>query len=187
MKLRKKYSREYRIWKAMRARCNSACYDGTTYRAKGIKCCKEWQSFAKFLEDMGPCPVGCSIDRIDNDGDYTASNCRWADNKTQAGNRGSFTPMYEYKGQSHILKDWARLLHVNYSTLRKRVLTMKMSLEEAINYVDPRDAPILWQGKYYTRQDLCAKYNIPLINFYDRCHKKWPLERILTTPVKHKI
>lgn len=187
MKLRKKFVREYRIWKAMRARCNASCYDGTTYRAKGIQCCKRWQSFALFLEDMGLCPEGFSIDRIDNNGNYEPTNCRWADSKTQSSNRGNFTPMFEYKGEKHILKDWARILQVNYSTLRKRVLVMNMSLEDAINYVDERDKPILWEGTLYSRKELCEKYNIPLINFYDRTHKGWPLERILTTPVHYKI
>lgn len=187
MKIKKQYPREYRIWKAMRSRCNAPCYDNSTYRMKNIKCCRRWNSFANFIEDMGPCPEGYSIDRINNSGNYEPENCRWADNKIQASNRGEFTPLIEYKGQKHILKEWCRILNKNYSTMRKRMYSMNMSFEDALVYVDPRDKLLLWEGKYYTRKELCDLYNIPLQNFYDRSHKGWPLEKILNTPVVHKI
>ena len=189
MKLKNKYPREYRIWKALRARCNAPCHKNSTYQKKGIKCCRRWQSFEHFLTDMGTCPEGYSIDRIDNDKGYEPDNCRWADKMIQANNRGKFTPIYSYKGENHTLKEWSRILNINYSTLRKRILEMGMSFTSAIVYIDPRDELIWWNGKEYTRKELCAMYNIPLVNFYDRKHKGWPLEKILTTPVKqvHKI
>lgn len=187
MKLKNKYPREYRIWKAMRARCNAPCYSNDTYQKKGIKCCRRWNSFEHFLSDMGPCPVGYSIDRINNNGNYEPTNCRWTDNATQAKNRGSFTPLIQYKGETHILKDWSKILGIKYVTLRKRIFEMGMSFEDAVKYVDPRDVPIWYNGKYYTRKELCETYNIPLANFYDRVHKGWPLEKILSTPVIHKI
>ena len=183
MKLRNEFKREYRIWKAMRARCNAPCYKNSTYQKNEIKCCRRWQSFEHFLSDMGPCPEGYSIDRINNNLGYYPENCRWADNNTQAKNRGKFTPIYYYKGEAHILKDWSKILNINYSTLRKRILTMGMSFENAIKYVDPRDELIVWNNKKYTKQELCNLYNIPIQNFYDRKHKGWSLEKILHTPV----
>ena len=102
-------------------------------------------------------------------------------------NRGKFTPVYNHKGESHTLKEWSRILKINYSTLRKRVLEMKLPFEDAITYIDMRDALIWYNGKEYTRRELCEKHGIPLRNFYDRTHKGWPLEKILNTPVIHKI
>lgn len=187
MKLKDKFKREYRIWKDLRARCNCHCFDNTKYRMNKIKCCNRWNSFANFIEDMGKCPEGYSIDRINNNGNYEPSNCRWANQKTQCSNRGDFTPLIEYKGEKHILKDWCRILNKNYHTMYDRIHRLNMSFENALNYIDPRDKLLLWEGKYYTKKELSEKYNIPLSNFYDRKHKGWSLEKILSTPVIHKI
>lgn len=186
MKLRKKYIREYRIWKNMRARCNAPCLSHLTYQIKGIKCCRRWNSFEHFLSDMGPCPENYTLDRIDNNGNYEPSNCRWASITTQSNNRGEFNLVYSYKGENHTLKEWCKLLNLNYQTIYCRI-QKGLSFLEAIKYIDPRDAKIWWEGKEYTKQELCNMFNIPIQNFYDRKRKGWPLEKILKTPVIHKI
>jgi hypothetical protein len=187
MKLKNKYVREYRIWKNMRARVNSPCNSDSTYQKKGIKCCRRWNSFEHFLSDMGPCPENHSLDRIDNNGNYEPSNCRWATQFTQSNNRGDFNISVHYKGETHTLKEWCRILKLKYSTIHARIHRKGMSFEAAIKYVDPRDELLLWNNRYYTKKELSEMYNIPLQAFYDRRRKGWPLEKILNTPFVSKI
>lgn len=187
MKLRKKYRKEYRIWKNMRARCNAPSLKHLSYQQKNVKCCRRWNSFEHFLSDMGPCPENHSLDRIDNNGNYEPANCRWATQKVQSNNRGDFNLIYTYKGESHTLKEWCTLLNLKYTTMYNRIFRKGLSFKEAVVYEDPRFSKIWYNGKEYTRQELCDKYNIPIQNFYDRAHKGWALEKILKTPVVHKI
>lgn len=80
---------EYRAWVDMRARCEKPqCRAFPYYGARGIKVCERWSNFATFLDDMGrrPSPRH-SLDRIDNDGDYTPENCRWATRDVQSHNK----------------------------------------------------------------------------------------------------
>jgi hypothetical protein len=79
----------YPIWNAMRQRClNPKNKSYINYGGRGIKICDRWlQSFNNFLEDMGDRPVGYSIDRINNDGNYEPSNCKWACDIEQRNNQ----------------------------------------------------------------------------------------------------
>lgn len=86
--VRKRDTPTHRTWNAMLQRCsNPKNASWQCYGARGIRVCKRWHKFINFLHDMGVKPTGMSIDRRDNDGNYTKSNCRWATPKQQANNR----------------------------------------------------------------------------------------------------
>lgn len=81
--------RMYNVWHGMKDRCyNPSNQSFHRYGGRGIEVCAEWRNdYARFEADMGPRPPKHSLDRIDNDGNYEPSNCRWADAKTQSGNK----------------------------------------------------------------------------------------------------
>ena len=116
-------SSEFNIWVRMKQRCHnpkSAAFEN--YGARGIRVCDRWRySFELFFADMGTRPSSAhSLDRIDNNGNYEPSNCRWATAREQA--RNSRTAIrITYKGESRLLIEWAEDLGVEPATLRERM------------------------------------------------------------------
>jgi len=90
------------------------------YGGRGIFVSQRWQKFEAFLEDMGERPDGTSLDRIDNDGPYTAENCRWATPKQQQNNQRG-TQYVRYGGAEVPISYLADMLGISKGTLKYRV------------------------------------------------------------------
>ncbi len=124
----------YHSWQGMYRRCYNK-YDPkySIYGARGIKVCERWlELFENFYEDMGECPNGCSIDRIDNNGDYSKENCRWATSKEQANNRRC-SKIHIYNGKKQNQKDWSKEFNISPSMLERR-LTHDKTFEWCYEY-----------------------------------------------------
>ena len=91
-----------------------------------------WESFENFYADMGECPPGYSLERVDNDGNYEPGNCKWIPWGDQAKNSSQCVRL-TYKGRTQILADWARETGLNPRCLGKRInsgWSVERALEE---------------------------------------------------------
>lgn len=114
---------EYRTWNAMISRCYNVRYrQYKDYGGRGIKVCERWlESFENFYADMGPKPSPKhSLDRIDNDGDYCAENCRWATRIQQVRN-SRHNHLISFGGETLCLSEWADRIGVHTSSLWSRL------------------------------------------------------------------
>lgn len=114
-------SRTWEAWRSMRKRCYLPTARGyAEYGGRGIIVCERWSSFDNFLADMGECPAGLSLDRINNNGNYEIGNCRWSTWKEQASNRRT-TRRYELKGSILTVSELVELSGINRNTLKSRL------------------------------------------------------------------
>jgi hypothetical protein len=113
----------YRTWLGMKNRCSkpgSPTYE--RYGARGISVCPRWiESFDNFLADMGIRPTGTSIERIDNDGNYEPSNCKWATRTEQSRNRRNNIKVV-YRGVQLTLSEACERSGARYERIRRHML-----------------------------------------------------------------
>lgn len=154
----------YGLWFQMISRCKNPKqkhYD--RYGGRGIKVCEEWHdfwNFAKWSDSVGGRPKGYTLDRIDNDGNYEPSNCRWADWRTQKTNT-SANVFLEYNGVKKTIIEWSEELHLHPHTLQSRI-KQGWPIERALTEKPSENSQssrhkILCQ--YDTFGNLIAKYN----------------------------
>lgn len=113
---------EYQRWKAMRRRCYyKKDKHFKDYGQRGIKVCKRWKkSFENFLKDMGKCPHGFSLERLNNEKGYSPLNCYWADKFTQAQNKRN-VKLLTLNGVTKPAVVWARINGIKRSTFSMRI------------------------------------------------------------------
>lgn len=136
----RKQSRTYKIWDSMKQRCaNSNAPNYKDYGGRGITICDRWNpkkggSFANFLADMDECPIGLTLDRINNnkliDG-YSPENCRWATKKEQTRNRRTSISI-TFNNITQPLVDWAQEYNIPYGVLWARIYLLEWPMEKAL-------------------------------------------------------
>ena len=128
-------TRLYKIWSSMKARCNNP-HDGhyKDYGERGIAVCDEWmmsyEDFKKWAEENGY-KNNLTIDRIDVNGNYEPSNCRWANSTEQANNRRS-SVLLDYNGETMTISQWAKRIGIKTVTLHARIKRYGWSIERAL-------------------------------------------------------
>lgn len=127
----KRNTRLYKIWKGIKYRCANRNYK--YYGGRGITICYEWKdNFINFYEwavNNGYDDT-LSIDRIDVNGNYEPSNCRWATPEQQSRNR-RYCKYFTYNNETRCIREWCEILHLNYKTVSTR-LSRNWTIEKAL-------------------------------------------------------
>ncbi len=178
---------ERSTWSSILRRCykkDNASYP--KWGGRGIRVCKRWRdSFDSFLQDMGrrPSPKH-SIDRIDNDGDYKPSNCRWTTNKVQSNNRRN-TIWLKYHGQTLSISMWADKLKLPRRLLYGRYLrgcSVKDILDRpARKYAVHRYS---YKGKLMTAGQLSKICHLPAGAIGARLSRGWAVSDAIKVPLR---
>lgn len=151
-------TKTYYSWKSMRTRClDDRHVAWAAYGGRGISVCARWvNDYDAFFEDMGECPEGMTIERIDNNGNYEPGNCRWATRAEQAVNRSSNHEL-TYNGKTQTVTEWGAEIGVKPQTLFGRI-KYGMPIEEILS-PDYRRAIEAAHGtisRYTNRKCRCA-------------------------------
>lgn len=176
-------SSEFKSWDAMMQRCyreSDRCFP--IYGGRGILVCERWHNFFAFREDMGPRPNGHSLDRINPDGNYEPSNCRWATLKDQARNKRN-NRRIELNGETRTLIEWGEAHGVSPDIISHR-LASGWTKERAITTQARRGyRQYSGFGKTQGARQWADEYGYPCQVILDRMRSGWTIERAVTTPV----
>lgn len=116
---------------AMMQRCfNAKRKSFPDYGGRGISVCERWKDFKNFVEDMGIRPHGTCLERINNDGNYTKENCKWATASEQNINKRDNVKIL-IKGQTKTLSEWCEFYQINIGTVRYRKHKKNLDWEAA--------------------------------------------------------
>jgi len=168
-------------WRKIKLRClNPSDKQYKNYGARGIKICDEWlNNFWNFASYVGKKPSkNHTLDRIDNNGNYQPGNVRWATVKEQNNNKRTCV-FYEYNGERLNIKQWAKKLKIDDSTLYARIFFYNWSFEKAIS--EPIKKPtkinsIVANGESKTVSEWSKITGICRKAIYDRIKRGWPPE-----------
>lgn len=129
-------TKTYHIWNSLRQRCNNKNHPSYgDYGGRGITVCDRWNiskggSFENFLLDMGECPEGCELGKINNDDGYYKENCRWTTKKINARNKRN-NHLLKYDNRELCFAEWEEITGIKQSIISKRI-KRGWSIEKAL-------------------------------------------------------
>lgn len=180
----------YSIWSNMRNRCNNPrCKDYKYYGGKGVSVCKEWDDymvFRKWSYENGYSPnKKVSIDRIDSNGGYEPSNCRWADRETQANNMSS-NHLITINGETKNLTQWAKEFGLPPKHVETRIRQYGWDEVKALSTpINNHRIYVEYDGEKRLLSDLAEEYDIKYMTLYNRLYTQgWDLKKALITRPK---
>ena len=114
----------YKCWQSMKQRClNNKSQSYNNYGKRGIGVCDDWKDnfiiFKNWAINNGY-KKGLTLDRIDNNGNYEPSNCRWVTMSKQQNNKRT-NRLFTYENETHTIKEWSNIKNINYATLLQRI------------------------------------------------------------------
>lgn len=181
-------SPEFSAWARMVSRCEQpSMRNYAYYGGRGIKVCDRWRhSFSAFLEDMGPKPTRRhSIDRIDFDGDYEPSNCRWATHLEQMANTRRNRMLTAF-GETLHMQEWCRRMGIKQQLLWDRLST-GWPIEKALT--TPTGAIkggtvdrflVTHNGREQTLREWARDLGVTRKLLHTRLKRGWSVERAFT-------
>lgn len=177
---------EYKTWMSMLHRCTNSNYEQwSLYGGRGIKVCERWQYFEAFFEDMGKRPSKYhSIDRINSDGNYEPSNCRWGTLRQQNRNKRT-NVMLTYKGETLCIQDWAARIGISSGGIQRRIRSgwsIDKIIETPVLQREPMQshAEITHNGETMSLRDWSTRLNINYYTLLGRMRLGWSTDRMLT-------
>lgn len=174
-------------WNSMKSRCNNKnASNFRIYGGRGIKICKRWNKFENFYKDMGERPEGKFLDRIDCNGNYKPSNCRWATAKENGRNRRRKILM-KFKGKKMMACQIAEEL----GNITQNALLYRYSKNpnDPNLFGPPRDRfrKIRFKGKSLTIWFWAKETGIGYATLLYRINKrKWPIHKALSLKPSYK-
>lgn len=174
-------SRTYKSWCGLVAR-GTGKSNIRNYGSRGIAVCNRWLKFENFLHDMGEAPEGASIDRINNNGGYMKSNCRWADTKVQGRNTRR-NRRVTYRGREMCLQELSDMCGVLRSTLAFR-LNSGWSVTDAAETPVKPPRTIIHDGVCGGLTEMASKHGLCKATLVSRLRLGWAVRDALETPSK---
>lgn len=180
----------YIKWRSMKARCTNSNQDPNRgYVKRGIKVCDRWlNSFENFLEDMGECPEGYSIERIDVNGDYCPENCKWIPLEEQAANKRN-NRLLTFRGETLPLRHWAERMGLDEGCVRSRIIDLGWSVDKALTTPSGDYVPqIEYQGRSQSLGEWAKELGLQSSTLSVRLNKYgWSVEKAFETPVNDHL